>query len=468
MEKQTFGLIVGNRGFFPNHLCESGRREMIDVLEGAGFGVICLTPEDTPFGSVESLADARKCGRLFEQHRDKISGIIVTLPNFGDERGVAGAIRFSGLKVPVLIQAYPDEPGKMSIENRRDSFCGKISACNNLRQHGIPFSLTASHTEPPQSGQFQRDLSWFAGVCRVVNGLKNIRLGALGARPAAFNTVRFSEKILEQNGISIETLDLSEAFGRIDRLPPGDPAVREKLAEIQAYIPCGSVPSQALEKMSKLGVVIDRWRKTCDLAGIAVQCWTSMEEYLGIVPCTVLSMLSGRLIPAACEVDVPGLLGMYALQLASGQPSALVDWNNNYGDDPDLAVVFHCSNLPANVFNAAEMGYQLIIAGTVGKDNTHGTVCGRIKSGPFTFARTSTDDFSGTVAAYVGEGAFTGDPLETFGGYGVARISNLQKLLKYICENGFEHHVAFNPSSCADILAEAFSKYLGWSVYRHK
>ena len=172
--------------------------------------------------------------------------------------------------------------------------------------------------------------------------------------------------------------------------------------------------------------------------------------------------------PSACEVDVTGAIGMLALQLASGTPSALVDWNNNYGDDPDKAVLFHCSNLPNQVFaEIPRMDYQAIIAGTVGKENTFGTVVGRIKSDPFTFCRVSTDDEWGTIRAYVGEGRFTNDPLDTFGGYGVAHIPNLQNLLSHICDNGYEHHAAINLSRGAGAVAEAMTKYLGWSVYKH-
>src|ERR1700734_259960 len=197
-KEQTFGLIVGNRGFFPDHLAKEGREEMLKVLEGAGIRVITLTPDESKHGAVESHEEARRCGDLFRQHRDEIDGVIVTLPNFGDERAIADAMRYSTLKVPVLVQATPDKASKMTTAFRRDSFCGKMSACNNLMQYGIPYSLTTQHTEAPDSDLFRKDLEWFAGVCRVVKGLRRVRIGALGARPAAFNTVRYSEKILEQ------------------------------------------------------------------------------------------------------------------------------------------------------------------------------------------------------------------------------------------------------------------------------
>jgi L-fucose isomerase-like protein len=479
VKKPVLGVIVGNRGFFPDHLCESGRRTILKVLEEEGIAAVALNPQDTKFGSVESLTDAQKCADLFKKHRDEIDGVLVTLPNFGDERAVANTLRWADLNVPVLVHAFPDEVNKMTLADRRDSFCGKMSACNNLHQYGIKYSLTRLHTVDPESESFRSDLGRFVSACRVVRGLKGARIGLLGARPAAFNTVRFSEKLFERAGISVETLDLSEVFGRTARIGQGDSKLKAKLEQIRAYVPTEGVPDESVVKMAQLGVVVDDWMAEHNLQASALQCWTSMEEFYGVVPCTVMSMMSNELMPSACETDVAGVIGMYAMALASGKPSALVDWNNNYGEDPDKGVIFHCSNLPKDVFvggNGGQlispddipvMDFQEIIAGTVGKANTFGTVVGRVRAEPFTFCRVSTDDFKGRILAYVGEGELTNEPLRTFGGYGVVRIPNFQELLRHICDNGFEHHTAINLSQTASAVNEALGKYMGWDVYYH-
>jgi L-fucose isomerase-like protein len=446
-----YGVIVGNRGFFPGHLARSGREQMIQAVQSAGHEAVCLTPEQTKHGAVETRADAKACAELFRAQRDSIDGVIVTLPNFGDERGIAESLRMADLRVPVLVQATPDSATHMTIADRRDSFCGKMSACNNLQQFGIRYSLTALHTVAPDSPAFAKDLEWFGAVCRVANGLRKLRIGAIGARPSAFNTVRYSEKILEANGITVEPIDLSEIFGRIGRLNDGDADVQTKLASIRAYVSTAGIPEAALMKMAKLGLVIDRWMDDNDLD-----------------PCTVMSMMSNGLHSSACEVDVPGVVAMHALRLASGTPSALLDWNNNYGEDPNKAVCFHCSNLPKHFFADVRMDFQEIIAGTVGKLNTFGTCVGRVKAGPMTFVRYSTDDVTGKMRGYIGEGRFTDDPLETFGGAGVVEIGGLQRLLHFICERGFEHHVAANFSNTAGAVYEASRKYLGWDMTRHE
>jgi len=468
MKKTTFAVIVGNRAFFPDALAKQGRKDMLDLLGKYGFNSVALSMQQTKYGAVETYDDAKKCAELFAQNSGKIDGIIVTLPNFGDEKGVADTIKLSGLDVPILIHAEPDTQGKMSSAERRDSFCGKISVCNNLRQAAIPFTLTTSHTVEAASAEFKQDLDEFASVCRILKGLRNVRFGAVGARPNPFNTVRFSEKILELSGISVQTIDLSEILGMVGRLADNDRAVKGKLNAVQKYISTESIPADCLLKMAKFGLVLDRWVKENDLAGTAVQCWTSLEQFFGVVPCTLMSMMSESLLPSACEVDVTGLLAMYILQLASGTPSALLDWNNNYAAEADKCVLFHCSNLPRSFFKTSKMDYQEIIAGAVGKDSTYGTVVGRIAPNKATFCRTTTDDDSGVIIAYVGQGEFTDDKLDTFGGYGVIKIQNLQDLMQYVCKMGFEHHVAVNLCQKADAITEALGNYLAWDIYRHE
>ena len=443
-KKMSMGVIVGNRGFFPDHLAKSGREEILQALAKAGIQAVALGPEESKYGAVETHEEAKRCAALFRKHEKEIDGVIVTLPNFGDERAIADTLRLARLGVPVLVQATPDAASEMTITHRRDSFCGKMSACNNLKQYGIPYSLTRLHTVRLDSAEFAEDLVHFSAVCRIVRGLKDLRIGAIGARPAAFNTVRYSEKLLEASGISVETLDLSEVLGRIGRMKDSEDAV-----------------------VAKLGVVTEQWMKQTEVAISAVQCWTSLEENLGIVPCTIMSMMSDNLLSSACETDVCGTLSMHMLQLASGTPSALLDWNNNYGTDPDKAVCFHCSNLPKHFFREVRMDFQEIIAGTVGKENTFGTAVGKVKSGAMSYARFSTVDTRAVIRGYVGEGRFTDDSLETFGGAGVVEIPHMQKLLHYICSNGFEHHVAANFSSVASAVKEAAENYLGWETYRH-
>src|SRR5258708_33779356 len=116
----TLGMIVGNRRFFPDHMARSGHQEMRAVLESAGVKVVALTEAESKFGAVETRLGARRCADLFKHHREAIDGIVVTLPNFGDERAIAATLLLAALSMPVLVQATPDTPRRMSIQAPRD------------------------------------------------------------------------------------------------------------------------------------------------------------------------------------------------------------------------------------------------------------------------------------------------------------------------------------------------------------
>lgn len=467
MAKATLAVIIGNRDFFPDQLVTEARNDIQKLFQEMDLEAVMLDPTQGKNGSIETWAHAKEAADLFRKNRDRIDGILVVLPNFGDEKGVADTIRLSGLNVPILIQAYPDDVEQFNVERRRDAFCGKVSVCNNLRQYGYAFSLTSLHTVHPLTDSFRKDLAKFVAVCRTVNGLRNARLGAIGARPGNFNTVRFSEKILQAAGISVVTVDLSDILGNVNRLPEGDARVTEKLDTIKAYARWEGVPSASLVRMAKLGVVIEEWMAHYDLTASAIQCWNSVQQNFGVNVCTLMSMMSNQLMPSACEVDVTGVVSMYALQLASQTPSALVDWNNNYADDPNKCVLFHCGNWAKSFLPDIKIAPAEILATTLGTENTYGAVAGRVPPGPLTFARVSTDDVNGLIRTYVGEGRFTDDELKTFGARAVVEIPNLQALMQHICLNGYEHHAAMSASHVAGAVAEAFGRYLNWDVYHH-
>lgn len=468
MARHTLGVIIGNRDFFPDVLVSEARRDILALCESLDIDVVLLGEHETKRGAVETWQDAKICADLLRAHRDRIDGVLVCLPNFGDEKGVADTLKLAGLGVPVLVQAYPDDLAQLQVERRRDAFCGKVSVCNNLNQYGIAYSLTERHTVPVSSAEFREELKAFLGVCRVVKGLRGARIGAIGARPNAFNTTRYSEKLLQAAGISVSTLDLSEVLEGARRLSDDDPRVRQAFIDITGYAPSPGVPNASLTSMARLGVVVLEWATRLDLHATAIQCWSSLQQHYGVNCCTVMSMMSERLMPSACEVDVAGAVSMYALQLASGRPSALVDWNNNYGDDPDKCVFFHCGNWAKAFVPDATIANAPILGTTLGVENTYGALAGRTPGGsPVTYGRVSTDDRRGRIAAYVGEGRFTDDPLETFGTRAVVEVPGLQSLMRFICRQGFEHHAAMNASRTAGILAEAMETYLGWDVHRH-
>ena len=470
-ERMCFGIIIGTRAYFNSELAKDVRKQLLRTLADEGYDYVILPEDATPTGSssIETREDGLKCAELFRQNRDRIDGIIVSLPNFGFEIGIINAISVADLNVPILVQACDDENDKVDLDSRRDAFCGKISVCNNLYQYGIPFTDTTLHTYSIYSELLAKDINKFAGICRVVNGLRHARVGAIGARPAGFQTVRASEKLLQKSGITVVPVDLSEILGAARKIEDTDVELLKKLEEIKCYAVVPKEYSDKLVLQAKFGVAVERWIEANQIDAVAVQCWDSLEQNYGCAACVTMSMLGEKLLPAACEVDIAGAVSMYALTLAAQGQSALLDWNNNFAEDRNKCVCTHCGNLPKSfVRNDLKLGTLGVLGRTLGKVNTFGAVYGKVTKGDFTFFRISTDDTKGVIKAYLGTGEITDDPYGMDGCIAVTKVDNLQILMKHICKNGFEHHVAMVRNDVKDILNEAIEGYLGWNLYVHE
>lgn len=470
-ERMCFGIIIGTRAYFNSELAKDVRKQLLKTLADEGYDYVILPEDATPTGSssIETREDGLKCAELFRQNRDRIDGIIVSLPNFGFEIGIINAISVADLNVPVLVQACDDENDKVDLDSRRDAFCGKISVCNNLYQYGIPFTDTTLHTYSIYSELLAKDINKFAGICRVVNGLRHARIGAIGARPAGFQTVRASGKLLQKSGITVVPVDLSEILGAARKIEDTDAELLKKLEEIKCYAAVPKEYSDKLVLQAKFGVAVERWIEANQIDAVAVQCWDSLEQNYGCAACVTMSMLGEKLLPAACEVDIAGAVSMYALTLAAQGQSALLDWNNNFAEDRNKCVCTHCGNFPKSfVRNDLKLGTLGVLGRTLGKVNTFGAVYGKVTKGDFTFFRISTDDTKGAIKAYLGTGEITDDPYGMDGCIAVTKVNNLQTLMKYICKNGFEHHVAMVRNDVKEILNEAIEDYLGWNLYVHE
>ena len=469
LQKQTFGVIIATRNIFSSKLAVDAHAKVLAKLDKMGYNTIILPSSETPTGNIEGYADAVKCADLFRRNSEGIEGIIVVLPNFGDELGVVNSIKMSGLKVPVLVVAVDDDNDKVDVKSRRDAFCGKLSVCNNFYQYGIKFTDTIYHTYSLDSVEFTQDILKFAGVCRVVKGMKGLRVGAIGARPMGFQTMRFSEKILQQSDITIVPVDMSEIIAAAEKIKDTDQAVIDKVEAIQNYGSCGIASKGKIAKQARFGLAVENWIQANDIDISAIQCWESIEKNYGCAACVTMSMMGEKLMPSACEVDVAGTISMYALALAAETPSAILDWNNNFAEDRNKVVCTHCSNYPKSFFQSdIEIGSLDVLGTVLGSEDTFGAVKGKVAAGNMTYFRVSTDDTKGIIKTYLGEGVMTDDPYGMDGGIAVCEIPNLQNLMKYMCKNGFEHHVAMVRGNVAEILEEAIGNYMGWEIYTHK
>lgn len=461
--KSTFALYFGNRGFFPESLIAEARKELADRLKKLGYDYLIMDSSLTRFGAVESPEEGRKYARFLDDNRGKFDGVILCLPNFGDETGAVSALQDAG--VPIFILAYPDELDKMDFKQRRDAFCGKFSIMDVFYQYLLPYTVFPPHTLHPSSKEFEMQIDAFDKVCRIVNGMKRMTVGALGARTTAFKTVRYDELTLQKYGITTEVLDLSEVFSRVRKLEKNTVAYKEKAERLKNYTNFSKVPDKSFENLVRFGVVIDEIIGEYDLNTLALRCWIEMEKEFGVAPCVLLSEINDRGFPAACELDICNAITMYALNLASGKPATCLDWNNNYGDDPDKCILFHCGPVPQSLMTAkGEVIDHPMFAKALGAGCGFGCNVGRIAPNPITFASSKTQD--GKLFVYMGEGMFTKDPIQEgfFGCGGVAQIDQLQEKLYKIGYSGYRHHVSVSPGHFETALREACTRYLGYEI----
>jgi L-fucose isomerase-like protein len=468
-KRTALGVVIGSRAFFNGAPCKAARDEVLAHLDVLGLDAHILPFDATVNGAVQTVQDADLYADFFRSRRDEIDGLVICLPNFGDEIAIAELVRRAGLDVPILLQASNDEVDKVSVHERRDAFCGKLSVTNNFYQYGVPFTETTSHTCDVSSDDFKRDIDRFARTCRTVRGLRNARVGAIGARTGAFQTMRFSEKLLQASGITVITVDLSEMIGAAEGIADNDPVLLEKLDRIKSYgtIP-GHIKPEQIMRQARWTVAVNRWIEENGCDASAIQCWRSLQDNFGCATCLTMSMMGEELMPSACEVDVMGALSMYGLALASGAPSAILDWNNNYADETDKCVCTHCGNYPKSFLGTTPEISELDVLGeTIGREKCFGAVKGKVAPGPMTYFRLSSDDRAGRLKCYLGEGEFTDDPFPMDGGIAVSKVANLRHLMRFVTQNGFEHHVGMVRGHYADVLHEAVFRYLRWPVYHH-
>jgi len=458
----TFALCFGNRGFMPGELILDARKEMAEAVTKAGYDYIIMDEQATRYGAIETRDEGILYHDWLKKHEGEYSGVIFCQPIFVDENGAINALRDAG--TPILMQAYPDEIGKMDFKNRRDAYCGKFSVTDVFTQCKAPFTVMKPHAAHPLSDAFAQNLRDFAAVCRIVKGMKRFTIGAIGARTTAFKTVRFDEIALEKYGITVESFDLSELVYKVQNLDEKDGRIIKKIKRLSEYTNCSTVPGEKMNMLAKISVIIDEYIETYHLDAITLRCWNEMETVLRVCPCVLLSELNDRGIVASCEIDLCSAITMQAINLASEQPTAVLDWNNNYGEDENKVILFHCGPVAQSLM--ADKGIVTEHKMFAKNDPGSGWGCneGRIKAFPMTYANCQTKD--GKLIAYVSEGEFTDDIIEDgfFGCGGVAKIDHLQDKLLKLARGGFKHHTSVGVGHLKNIIEEAFGVYLGYDL----
>lgn len=457
-----FALFFGNRGFMPAELIAGARKEMIQAVTEAGHEALVMDENATRYGAVETRDEGLLYHDWLKSHECEYDGVILCMPIFIDENGAVAALQDAG--VPILMQAYPDEIGKMDFRHRRDAYCGKFSVTDVFYQYRIPFTVYKPHVVHPLTAAFRRNLDDFAAVCRVVKGMRRFNLGCIGARTTAFKTVRFDEVTLQRYGINVESFDLSELIFAVQNKSDSDPIVQEKVKRLEVYADFTKVPEQNKLTLAKISVVIDEYIAAYHLNAITLRCWNELETILRVCPCVLISELNDRGITASCEIDLCSAITMRAMALASGKPTACLDWNNNYGEDENKVILFHCGPVAQSLMTGkgTVTEHKMFAKGDPGSG--WGSNEGRIAAFDMTYSNCFTED--GKLKVYADEAKFTGEPIEPtfFGCGGVAEIPDLQNKLLRLARGGFKHHTTVGVGHMKEILEEAFSTYLGYEL----
>ena len=462
MKKQTFALYFGNRGFMPAELIEGAREDMVKAVTDAGYDYLIMDKEATRYGAVETRDEGRLYHDWLRSHEGEYDGVILCMPIFIDENGAVAALQDAG--VPILMQAYPDTIGKMDFKHRRDAYCGKFSVTDVFYQYRIPFTVMKPHVVDPLTPKFRENLDDFAAICRVVKGMKRFNLGCIGARTTAFKTVRFDEVTLQRYGINVESFDLSELIFKVGQKADDDAKVLARAEDLKAYTDFTLVPEKNMLTLAKISVVIDEYIDEYHLDAITLRCWNEMETILRVCPCVLISYLNDRGIVCSCEIDLTSAITMRAMALASGKPTACLDWNNNYGDDENKVILFHCGPVAQTLMagKGTVTEHKMFAKGDPGSG--WGTNEGRIGAFDMTMSNGFTED--GKLKVYTSEAKFTSDPIEKefFGCGGVAEIPDLQNKLIRLAKGGFKHHTTVGMGHMKAILDEAFTTYLGYAL----
>lgn len=458
--KMTFALAFCNRGFMPGELIYGAREDMIKAVEDAGYEYIAMEAELTRYGGIETRDEGLLYAKWLKDHEGEYDGVIFSMPIFADENGAITALQDAG--VPILMQAYPDEIGKMDFAHRRDAYCGKFSVTDVFTQYQVPFTVLKPHVVHPLSEDFRKNLKDFAAICRVVNGMKRFNAGCIGARTTAFKTVRFDEITLQKYGINVESFDLSEVVYKVGQKTDKDEAVLKKIARLKAYADFSGVPEANTVQLAKVAVVLDEYIEAYHLDALTLRCWNEMETILRVCPCVLLSELNDRGITASCEIDMCSAITMRAMALASEEATAVLDWNNNYGKDENKVILFHCGPVAQSLMQKTGTVTEHKMFAKNDPGSGWGCNEGRIKAFPMTFSNCQTKD--GKIIVYASNARFTEDVIEEgyFGCGGVAEIPDLQNKLIRLARGGFKHHTSVGTGHMQDILKEAFTTYLGY------
>jgi len=462
------GIVAVSRDCFPKSLSESRRAALVnaykdnynenDIYECP----ICIVESENHM--VLALEDIKKAG---------CNALLVYLGNFGPE--ISETLLAKHFDGPVMFLGAAEESSDNLIQGRGDAYCGMLNASYNLKLRNV----VAYIPEYPigRADECAKMLHEFIPIAKTVIGLKDLKIISFGPRPNNFLACNAPIKPLYDLSVEIEEnseLDLFEAFKKHEN----DPRIPDVVREMEEELKAGNKEPEILYKLAQYELTLKDWinehRGYRKYIAIASKCWPAFQTQFGFVPCYVNSRLTAEGIPVSCEVDIYGALSEFIGTVVSEDTVTLLDINNNVPKDmyendiegkfnyehKDTFMGFHCGNTAVEKLSFCEMRHQLIMARSLPKEVTRGTIEGDIIPGDITFFRLQgTADCK--LRAYIAQGEVLPVKSRSFGSIGVFAIPEMGRFYRHVLiEKNYPHHGAVAFGNHGRALFEIF-KYIG-------
>ena len=436
-------------GFVPSHrvpfnrdwAVEMRKRTIKSIKENAAEAEFVYPDENlTDGGLVTNEEDAQKTVKLFK--KNNIQGLIIGTMTFGEELpNITIAEAFD--KIPILIFGTKEGPFTSDGNRKSDSFCGTISTASGLTRRKIKFDFGGIYF--PEEKDFILDVKRFIRVSMAYDGFMGARVGIVGPRPAPFETCAINEvNLIEKFRQRIVSVNLLKLYSDINTMKT-DSRVTGAVNEVKKSYDCHLVSDDILSKIVKLELVLSDYARKEGLSGYGIQCWTSIQEEIGISPCMSMGRLTDRGIMCACEADMHGVLTMIAQYLLSLKETVphFIDWTIQNQDNEDTLLAWHCGNAPISLKCASckpLVNSHSILGEQLGYDKSFGTAEFQLKEGKVTISRLV--EYDGKFKMLITKGDAIPDSRSLRGCWKWIKVSNLKTLYRTIIEEGFTHHAS--------------------------
>lgn len=320
--------------------------------------------------------------------RENVDAVFFPHCNFGTEDTVARVGKALGK--PVLLWGPRDEAPLEDGMRLRDTQCGLFATGKVLRRFNVPFTyVTNSRVDSPV---FERGFTNFVAAANVVKQFRNLRILQIGPRPTSFWTMICNEgELLERFGIElhpITLIDIQRASKQIEKGSSSELA--EAIDYIKTKLDWSEVTEEDVRRIAALKVAMKQYAVQNGCSAIAIQCWSALQEAMGIMPCLANAILTDEQIPVTCETDIHGAITSVMVQAATMNqlPTFFADLTVRHPENENGELLFHCGNFPVSlsVEERPKLSGHFLF-----DDHSPGTHEGEIKGGGMTLARFDGD-----------------------------------------------------------------------------